>query len=351
MHIKGLFPPEKAGYFFNLLEDNLFHKKEILEDFHLLNKGGKETPVSVTTSQAKLSDKTILQYVFRDITQRKQMEMQLNHAQKMESVGQLAAGIAHEINTPLQFIGNNTRFLQNSFDDLIEVFNEYNQLIEKSKGGFSPEELIQQLISKVKKNDMKILVDEIPEAINDSLGGIERVGKIVQAMKEFSHPGVEEKKLSNINEAIKTVLNISQYEWKNVANVEMELDPDLPLVPCYINDFNQAILNIIVNASHAIEDSLESETSQKGIINIMTKKNNKWAKIRITDSGNGIPDAIRNKIYDHFFITKELGKGAGQGLALVHAMIINKHHGKILLESEMGQGTTFTICLPLENSI
>lgn len=182
MHIKGLFPPEKAGYFFNLLEYNLFPKKEILEDLCLLNKEGKETPVSVTTSQAKLSDKTILQYVFRDITQRKQMEMQLNHAQKMESVGQLAAGIAHEINTPLQFIGNNTRFLQNSFDDLIEVFNEYNQLIEKSKGRFSPEELIKKIITKVKKNDMEILVDEIPEAINHSLGGIERVSKIVQPM-------------------------------------------------------------------------------------------------------------------------------------------------------------------------
>lgn len=282
-----------------------------------------------------------------NVTERKLMQVQLNHAQKMESIGQMAAGIAHEINTPLQYIGDNARFLRDSFFDILGLFKEHIQFINDNKEGLSSPEQLKFIESKRREKEFDYLVDEIPEAINQSLEGIDRVNKIVKALKEFSHPGMDEKRPSDINRSINTTLNVSRNEWKYVAEVVVSLDMELPHVPCYLNDFNQVMLNLIINAVHAIKEKRESDPKKTETINISTKLRGKWVEISVADTGRGIAESIQQKIFDPFFTTKDVGKGTGQGLAIVHAIIVKKHQGEIDFESKIGVGTTFRIKLPL----
>jgi PAS domain S-box-containing protein len=282
-----------------------------------------------------------------NITERKQMQVQLNHAQKMESIGQMAAGIAHEINTPLQYIGDNARFLRESFFDVLSLFKDYIQLVKNNKDSLICKEQLELIEDKKKNYELDYLVEEIPQAINQSLEGIDRVNKIVQALKEFSHPGSEEKRPSDINRAINTTLNVSRNEWKYIAEVVTNLDMELPLVPCYLNDFNQVMLNLIINAVHTVKEKTKDDNPKSETISITTKMRGKWVEISVSDTGQGIPEDIQSKIFDPFFTTKEVGKGTGQGLAIVHAIVVKKHQGKIDFESEWGSGTTFRIQLPL----
>jgi len=312
-------------------------------------KGGEPIWINLTISpKFDLSGKIDgLMGIGENINERKKLQVQLNHAQKMESIGQMAAGIAHEINTPLQYIGDNTRFLKDSFDVLLYQLKEYAQLAEKSGNGNILAEMLQCLKTKAEEMDLDFLLHEIPEAIKQSLEGIGRVSKIVQAMKEFSHPGVKEKKPADLNKAIETTLGISRNEWKYVANVETYLDSDLPLVPCYINDVNQTILNLVINASHAIKNRLKGNENHMGTIIIRTQQNKEWAEILISDTGNGIPAEIQPKIFDLFFTTKEVGHGTGQGLAIAYSAIVKKHRGTITFETDIGKGTLFTVRLPI----
>ncbi|MBT3509105.1 MAG: PAS domain S-box protein [Nitrospina sp.] len=282
-----------------------------------------------------------------DITNRKLMQVQLNHAQKMESIGQMAAGIAHEINTPLQYIGDNARFLRDSFVDILSLFKEYIKLVEFNNTGMFSLEQLDAIEKSRKEKEFDYLADEIPEAINQSLEGIDRVNKIVQALKEFSHPGSDEKRPSDINRAINTTLNVSRNEWKYLAEMVTSLDMTLPLVPCYLNDFNQVMLNLIINAVHSIKEKAEINKGISGTISITTKLRGKWVEISVSDTGRGIPESIQQNIFDPFFTTKDVGKGTGQGLAIVHALIVKKHQGTIEFESEVGIGTTFRFQLPL----
>ena len=266
-----------------------------------------------------------------NINERKKLQVQLNHAQKMESIGQMAAGIAHEINSPLQYIGDNTRFLKDSFDVLLYQMKEYAQLAEKSGNGNILAEMLQCLKTKAEEMDLDFLLHEIPEAIKQSLEGIGRVSKIVQAMKEFSHPGVKEKKPADLNKAIETTLGISRNEWKYVANVETYLDSDLPLVPCYINDVNQIILNLVINASHAIKKRLKGNENHMGTIIIRTQQNKEWAEILISDTGNGIPAEIQPKIFDLFFPPRKLGMGQDRGWRSLIPRLLKSIEGRLPL--------------------
>ncbi len=279
----------------------------------------------------------------RNVTERLQLERQLQQAQKLESIGQLAAGIAHEINTPSQYVGDNTRFLRDVFDDLGKLVTRLEVMAESNDSSV-PSSLIQQAL---KEADIDYLMDEIPKAIDQSLEGIERVTRIVRAMKEFSHPE-QDKSLVDLNRAIESTITVATNEWKYVAELKRDLAPDLPMVPCIPGEINQVILNILVNAAHAINEKQTGSTSSKGLITVSTCRNGSWAEIRITDSGCGIPEDIQQKIFDPFFTTKEVGKGTGQGLCLAHAVIVEKHTGTIGVESTPGQGTCFTIRLPLE---
>jgi len=282
-----------------------------------------------------------------DITDHKKLEAQLQQSQKMEAIGQLAAGIAHEINTPTQFVGDNTRFFQDSFDDLIDIIKIYKKLIEASKSGSLTDKLIQTAEERIEEFDLDYLEEEIPVAIQHTLKGVGRIAKIVQAMKIFAHPGGEEKEPADINKSIEKTITISRNEWKYVAELITDFDDSLSSVPCFQAELNQVILNLIVNAAHAIAEANKDNPTQMGKIRISTLREDNWAKIYISDTGSGIPEEIRHKIFDLFFTTKEPGKGTGQGLAISHSVIVEKHKGTITLESREGKGTTFIISLPL----
>ena len=290
--------------------------------------------------------------VARDVTdrrqaesEREQMELQLRNAQKLESIGQLAAGIAHEINTPTQYIGDNTRFVQDAFRDLSRLLGLNGRLLTAAKSGRVNPELIAEVEAAARTADVDYLTVEIPKAIEESLQGVGRVSKIVRAMKEFSHPGTGEKTSMDLNHAIESTLTVCASEWKYVAEVVTEFDASLPTVPCLPGEFNQVILNIVVNACHAIADVVPK--GGKGKITVNTRRLQDWAEIRIRDTGGGIPEKIRNRIFDPFFTTKGVGKGTGQGLAIARSVVVDKHRGTLTFETGLGVGTAFIIRLPL----
>lgn len=280
-------------------------------------------------------------------TERASMEIQLRHAQKMESIGQLAAGIAHEINTPTQFISDNLRFLQDSFADLLPVFKELAELRNATDPAIRSS-AIERLIDSARAADAGYLATEIPAAITQSLEGTSRVSKIVGAMKNFSHPGKEEKTKVDLNTAIESTLTVCRNEWKYVAEVKLDLDESLPPVSCLPGEFNQVILNLVVNAAHAIGDVVKGKGGEKGLITVSSKRDKNVVEVRVQDTGTGIPKQIQTKIFDPFFTTKGVGKGTGQGLAIAHSVIVDKHQGQIHFESETGKGTTFIIRIPIE---
>ncbi|MGA3040899.1 MAG: PAS domain S-box protein [Bryobacteraceae bacterium] len=272
--------------------------------------------------------------VFRDITERQRLEIELAQAQKLESIGQLAAGIAHEINTPIQYIGDNGTFLQEAFRDLMRVCAPTVPGDSADLAGV----------------DLEFLREEIPKAIEQLLAGVDQVGRIVRAMKEFSHPGPLEKMLVDINRAIESTVTVSRNEWKYVADLTTDLDSDLPFVHCLAGEINQVILNLIVNAAHAISD-VYKETGRKGAIRVSTRRKEQGIEIRVSDTGPGIPEAIQSKVFDPFFTTKPVGKGTGQGLALARAVIVKKHQGAISFETAAHVGTTFIIQLPFTSAV
>lgn len=281
-----------------------------------------------------------------DITERRLMERQFAQAMKMESIGRLAAGIAHEINTPTQYVGDNIRFLQDAMRDLMDLLNRFRNLLDCLKQGTVSSEQIADLEEAIEYADLDYLIEEIPKAIAQSLEGVDRVAKIVRAMKEFSHPGPAEMTTVDLNHALESTITVARNEWKYVADMVTDFDPNLPPVPCLPGEMNQVFLNIIVNAAHAIADVVGDGSKGKGTITVSTRALGDWVEIRISDTGTGIPEAIRSKIFDPFFTTKQVGKGTGQGLAYAHS-VVEKHKGIVTFETEEGKGTTFIIRLPL----
>lgn len=320
-------------------------KSARIEDLRFTRPDGKEGLLGFSVNLLKLNQGYFL--FGTDITNWRNLQAQVALSQKLESIGQLAAGIAHEINTPTQYIGDNIHFIQNAFIDLAELLQLYGLHLAESKAGTVNPELIYKIENQIQKTDLEYLLTEIPKAIVQSLEGIDRVTKIVRAMKEFSHPSQGEKKFSNINQALDSTITISRNEWKYVADLETDMDEGLPLVNCVIEEINQVVLNLIVNAADAIKDVLKNDTSQKGKIKISTKSEGDFVRIIISDTGGGIPPAVASRIFDPFFTTKPVGKGTGQGLTIAHDIIVNKHGGTIAVESEPGQGTSFIIRLPV----
>jgi PAS domain S-box-containing protein len=281
---------------------------------------------------------------FRDITERRELETQLRQAQKLEGIGQLAAGIAHEINTPTQFVTDNLTFLRDSWNTMDKLLELYRGEIRGAANLLSPQ--VAAKLAEAERNlDLEFIVAEVPRAIDQSLDGARRVAKIVRAMKEFSHPDSAEKTNTDLNKAIESTITVARNEWKYVADLATEFDETLPMVLCYPGDINQVVLNLLVNAAHAIKD--KAKDGEKGSITVRTKARGEIAEISVSDTGTGIPEAIRTRIFDPFFTTKEVGKGTGQGLSLAHTLVVKKHSGKIWFETEVGKGTTFFIHLPI----
>ncbi len=279
----------------------------------------------------------------RRAEEQKMMEVRLRQAQKMEAIGQLAAGIAHEINNPIQFIGNNTSFLQSSFSDLLRLIEAQKKALEKAGASadlFEVEAIADEI-------DLEYISGEVPEAITQTLEGIKRVSDIVKAMKDFSHPGTKNRQRLDINKAVNDSILVARNEWKYHSEIQTDLSHELPGVLCLAGEINQAILNVLVNAAHAISDAVTKGSRERGLIHISTRQQGEEVVIDIRDNGCGIPKAIQDRVFEPFFTTKEVGKGTGQGLAITYDTIVRKHGGRISFSSIPGEGTTFTIALPL----
>ncbi len=286
----------------------------------------------------------------RDVTERialekerERLELDRRVSQRLETVGQLAAGIAHEINTPLQFVGDSVTFLKDAVDDLVGLIGTYRDTLY-TPAPISVEEQQRSMREAEERVDVEYLCERIPAAFTRTMDGVARVRSIVQAMKRFSHTSGVEAAPADINEALETTLLVCRGEYKYVANVVLELDA-LPEVTCNIRELNQVFLNMIINAAQAIEEKV-GDSGEKGEIRISTRRERDEVLIEIADDGPGIPAALLDRIYEPFFTTKEIGKGTGQGLALARATV-ERHAGSLECDSEPGWGTRFTIRLPV----
>jgi PAS domain S-box-containing protein len=275
------------------------------------------------------------------------MEVRMRQAQKMEAIGQLAAGIAHEINNPIQFIGNNTTFLKSTFEDMSRLIAAQRNALTKAGVAVDTSEADEIM----KQIDYEYLQGEVPSAISQSLDGIRRVSDIVRAMKDFSHPGTKNRQRTDLNKAVNDSVLVARNEWKYNSEVETELAPDLPHAMCLAGELNQVILNIIVNAAHAINEAVAKNLRKKGIIKIKTEADQNEVRIVITDNGAGVPKAIQNRIFEPFFTTKEVGKGTGQGLAIAYDVVVRKHEGRLTFKSVENEGTAFTIAIPINSKV
>jgi len=285
--------------------------------------------------------------IARDTTEETRLEAQIAQLQKMEAIGELAAGIAHEINTPIQYVGDNLQFLQGAVADVIRLVQTLEAACESGKEAAIPPEA-QADIRRIRDEiDLDFLREELPQAIEQALEGRDRVAAIVRAMKEFAHPGDDSLTPVDINHAIENTLAVSRGEWKHLAEIERNLDPAMPSVPCYPGSFNQVLLNLVVNAAHAIAEKRNAGNAENGTITVATRVCGNTAEVVIGDTGNGIPAEIVHRIFEPFYTTKDVGKGTGQGLALAHAVIVEKMKGRIEVDSAPGEGARFTLYLPL----
>ncbi len=304
---------------------------------------GKARVLSVTTTPVSYGAQGMGTLILgTDITEQRSLEAQVRHSQKLESVGQLAAGIAHEINTPIQYVGHSIHFLQEAFDDMGGIIASYKQLKESVEELDSAATSIRQVEAAEEEADLELLEEEVPSAIERAIEGVSRVANIVGAMKRFAHPGAMTFAPANLNEAVQTTLTVANNEFRYVANINQQL-ATIPAVECDLGDINQVLLNLIVNAAHAIEE----KGGERGTITIRTRLNGDRVAVEISDTGMGIPEDVAQNIFDPFFTTKEVGKGTGQGLAIAHSIICEKHGGALTYETKAGQGTTFRIELPV----
>jgi PAS domain S-box-containing protein len=310
---------------------------------------GQEFPATVLLTRMELGGNPFLQGTIRDISEQRRIEMELGHARKLEAVGQLAAGIAHEINTPAQYVGDGVHFLKSAFEGYQRLLGHYRNALESVAGAGGHEALVGQIRETEEEIDLPYLDANVPGSLESCLDGVSRISTIVRAMKAFAHPDQTEMAPADLNQALQTTLTIARNEYKYVAEVMTDLG-NLPPVLCHVGDLNQVFLNLIVNAAHAIGDVV-GQTGSKGQIQIKTSSDGTSVRIDVADTGTGIPEAIRQRVFEPFFTTKETGKGSGQGLAIAHSIVVNKHRGSLTFESEVGKGTTFTIRLPIDDGV
>ena len=279
-----------------------------------------------------------------EMQERERIAIELRLSQKLESIGRLAAGIAHEINTPVQYVGDSVRFLQSAMADLESLLELYQALIAK----VAPEAISPEDMERIRRAEAtasrEFLASEVPKAFDRTLDGVARVAGIVRAMREFAHPDAHEQALADVNHAIETTLIVARGEYKYCATIETNLAA-LPEVLCNVGELNQVFLNLIVNAAHAISES--GKDAATGRIEISTASEGSSVAVIIADNGCGIVAENLEKVFDPFFTTKEVGSGTGQGLAIARSIVVDKHGGTIEVSSEIGVGTRFTLNLPV----
>ncbi len=278
----------------------------------------------------------------------KNTQSRLMQAEKMQSIGQLAAGIAHEINTPTQYVSDNVTFLKRVFPQMLGLIDVLVDYARAGAAGELDAEQATRMEERIKRARLDYIAENVPSALEQSLEGLQRITTIVRAMKDFSHSSQGEKELASLADIISVSITVARNEWKYIAELETEFAPDLPEVPCLRDEIGQVILNLVVNAAHAIVEANKAHPSTLGKIVVSTHRAGDFAEVRVRDSGTGIPEHIRNRVFDPFFTTKGVGKGTGQGLAIAYNIVVEKHGGQIGFDTEDGKGSTFIVRLPLK---
>ncbi|MDC0335857.1 PAS domain S-box protein [Pseudodesulfovibrio sp.] len=319
--------------------------------FTNIRKDGKRYTQESTIGPIRDTVGSIIGYVgvARDISDQLISEAQLRQAQKLESIGELAAGIAHEINTPTQYVNSNMQFLADAFETYSKMLEKCQKFQESVKGGASLEELKTLAETVIDEEELKYLAEDIPNALTESETGLERIAEIVQSVKQLAHPGETSKSYYNLNEISRDAATVSANEWKYVTDIDFDFDEDLPSIYCLKGEVGQVLLNLIVNSAHAMNTKFK-DSEEKGRIGIKTYVENENVVIEVSDNGSGMPEDVAKRAFDPFFTTKDVGKGTGQGLAITHNVVVNMHGGSIDVETEEGVGTTFTIKLPVEEA-
>ncbi len=300
-----------------------------------------EHQVNVRTGQLEVANRSLAD----EMKTRLIAEAELRQAQKLEAVGRLASGVAHEINTPVQFVSDSVAFLREASAEVIGVLEKLQRVQRSVLDGEPALVEASEASDASEAVDLPYLFANMPKAFDCVLEGLDRVSSIVRSMNQFAHPDSKEMTAADLNTAIESTLTIARNEYKYVAELETELGP-LPPVVCHVGDVNQMILNIVVNAAHAIGDAVKG-TDRKGRLHVRTQRDGDDVVVSIADTGGGIPDEIRAKVFDPFFTTKEVGRGTGQGLTIARS-VVEKHRGQLRFETEVGKGTTFFIRLPID---
>ncbi len=273
-----------------------------------------------------------------DVTERKEAERRLATAERLESVGKLAAGVAHEINTPIQFVSDSLHFIRDAAHELLQLTGGLRSMAAADAANSNRVAALSA--------DLPYLAEHLPKAIERSLDGLQRVAEIVGSMRELAYPDRPEMADVDLNHLIRIALVVARSEYKPVAEVELDLSP-LPAVRCHGGELNQVLLNLLVNAAHAVAAAVDG-SAHKGLITVASRLDGDSVLISVADSGTGIAEDIRHRIFEPFFTTKEVGRGTGQGLALSHNIIVKRHRGTIDFHSEVGKGTVFFVRLPLD---
>ncbi len=281
-----------------------------------------------------------------DLAEITRLGLELRQADKLRAVGQLAAGVAHEINTPIQFVSDSLHFLQDATTELSRLIAGCRQVCALVSRGENALPALAELERLQDEVDAAYLLREFPLALQGSLDGIARVSRIVVALKDFGRPDQRERAFSDLNRGLENTLTVAQSEIRHIADVQLDLG-ELPAVQCYAGDINQVFLNLLINAAHAIEERFQ-DSAERGLIRVRSWLDEPCVHVEIADNGRGIPEADRSRIFEPFFTTKPVGRGTGQGLAVAHSIVTDKHGGSISFASELGSGTSFRISLPVE---
>lgn len=323
--------------------DEVRHQRDLARVQHAR---AEETLAQLTERTSELT--TAIETLHLEMEHRARVEVELHQAQKLESVGRLAAGIAHEINTPVQFVGDSIEFVRSAVGDLFELVRKLEIVQHSISQGMPLATAASEAAEATEAADLPYLTLQVPKALDLAAEGLGRVAMIVRSMKEFAHPDAKTKTPTDLNRAVASTLTMSHNEYKYVADLVVDLG-ELPPVRCYVGELNQVVLNLVVNAAHAIGDVVAG-SDRRGTITVRTFRDRDDAVISVADTGGGIPDTIRDQVFEPFFTTKGVGRGTGQGLAIARSVVVDKHRGTLTFETTVGRGTTFVIRIPISGT-
>lgn len=309
-------------------------------------KDGSQYDCNIRLSSAMLEERPVYVAFVNDVTERVQLENRLRQSQKLESIGQLAAGIAHEINTPMQCVFSNVEFLHQSFERMMGLSDQFNDLLNHQQVDWESQR--PELLKARQKLRYDYLRTQTPQALEEATEASNRVISIVRAMKVMSHPGTVQPAPADLNYLIQNAATITRNRWKYVARLETDLDPNVGMVELLPAEMSQVFINLMVNAADSISEKLGTEPEELGTIQVRSRRKGTAVQVEISDTGQGIKEDLKHRIFDPFFTTKDVGKGTGQGLALAYDIVVNKHGGMIDVESTPGKGATFFLSIPLE---